>query len=331
MPDTHQVGLVDDQASPGLTDKLQGRRHASPMAYPRSHTVHPGAPGFYLCTSRCVRRAWLCGQDPLTGLSFNHRRAWIEHRLVELADLFAIDLFGFAVMSNHYHVVLKTDPERACTWSDEAVAERWLRLCPVKDEQERALRLTAIVHDEARLAELRRRLASLSWFMKFINEPISRRSNKEEGCTGRFWEGRFHASALLDEAAVATAMTYVDLNPVRAGVVDDPAQAEHTALRRRLNAPEGDNRGLAPLEAIGMTLGAYHALIQWTMRCERNRGGRLPPGVPRILHCTPQDWLTRLRLHRGKPRVHGALGAMRAFADQMGQLWVKGCGQAPAT
>jgi hypothetical protein len=178
---------------------------------------------------------------------------------------------------------------------------------------------------------LRARLASLSWFMKFINESISRRSNKEDECTGRFWEGRFHASALLDAAAVATAMTYVDLNPVRAGMVDDSSQAEHTALGRRLNTQEGEPHGLAPLESIGMTLTSYHAVVQWTVRCERDRGGRLPPGVRRILHCTPEDWLTRLRMHRCKTRVHGALGAMRAFADSLGQLWVKGCGQAPAT
>lgn len=301
------------------------------MAYPRSHTVPPDTSGFYLCTSRCVRRAWLCGHDPLTGLSFNHRRTWIEHRLIELADIFAIDLFGFAVMSNHYHVVLKTDPQRVATWSDSAVAERWLRLYPIKDERQRASTLAAITLDAPRLSELRQRLASLSWFMKSINEPISRRSNREDGCTGRFWEGRFHASALLDEAAIATAMAYVDLNPVRAGMVEDPAQAEHTALGRRLRPPDGDNLGLASLESIGMTLVSYHDLVQWTVRCERHRGGTLPPGVSPILHCTPQDWLTRLRLHRRHPRVHGALGAMRAFAQQMGQLWVKGCGQAPAT
>ena len=301
------------------------------MAYPRSQTVPPATAGFYLCTSRCVRRAWLCGHDPLTGLSFNHRRAWIEHRLIELADIFAIDLFGFAVMSNHYHAVLKTDPLRVEAWSDTAVAERWLRLYPVKDELQRARTLTAITHDEARLSQLRERLASLSWFMKCINEPISRRSNREDGCTGRFWEGRFHASALLDEAAIACAMAYVDLNPVRAALVEDPAQAEHTALGRRLRAPDGDNLGLAPLESIGMTLQTYLALVQWTVRRERYRAATLPPGVSRILHCTPQDWLTRLRLHRHHPRVHGALGAMRDFARQMGQLWVKGCGQAPAT
>ncbi|MEO8011444.1 MAG: hypothetical protein ABI650_07365, partial [Dokdonella sp.] len=101
------------------------------MTSPRSQLVDPYTPGFYHCMSRCVRRAWLCGEDRLTGQSFEHRRGWIEERLLALADIFAVGLYAYAVMSNHVHVVLRADPEAAQTWSDDVVAARWVRLFPV--------------------------------------------------------------------------------------------------------------------------------------------------------------------------------------------------------
>ena len=77
------------------------------MATPRHLVVDREQAGFYHCMSRCVRRAYLCGGE------HEHRRDWIQDRLRELARLFAIDVCGFAVMTNHLHVVLWTDPARA--------------------------------------------------------------------------------------------------------------------------------------------------------------------------------------------------------------------------
>ncbi len=73
------------------------------MGYPRAFIVDPEEPGFYHCISPCIRRAGLCGDNPLSGRNFDHRRAWIEHRLISLADSFAVGLFAWAVMSNHSH------------------------------------------------------------------------------------------------------------------------------------------------------------------------------------------------------------------------------------
>ena len=98
------------------------------MGYPRRLYVPPDTPGVYHCMSRCVRRAFLCGEDPLTGRSFNHRKQWVEDRILALAKSFAIAVHAYAVMSNHYHVVLETDPMAARKWSDEETARRWLAL-----------------------------------------------------------------------------------------------------------------------------------------------------------------------------------------------------------
>jgi REP element-mobilizing transposase RayT len=208
------------------------------MTLPRSQLVPSDADGVYHCVSRCVRRAWLCGTDSYAGRSFEHRRVWVETRLLTLAEVFAVSVWAYAVMSNHVHVVVEVRAEAARGWSDEEIARRWLTLYPPTDlDLEAAVRSLA-VNDE-RIAVLRARLASLSWLMKSLNEHLARRANAEDGCTGRFWEGRFRCQALLDEAAVLAAMTYVDLNPIRAGMTDRLEQSHHTSIVRRIAAATG--------------------------------------------------------------------------------------------
>ena len=87
------------------------------MTSPRSKLVDPTTPGYYHCVSRCVRRAWLCGVDDYSGESYEHRRQWVEDRLVELGAAFALGVYAYAVMSNHLHVVVRLDPSVACSWS----------------------------------------------------------------------------------------------------------------------------------------------------------------------------------------------------------------------
>ena len=177
----------------------------------------------------------MCGLDPLSRKNFDHRRDWIEHRLADLAEIFAVSIWSYAVMSNHVHAVIEIRAEAAQAWSADVVALRWLRLYPSKAESaERAAEVLA--GSTARIEVLRKRLCSLSWFMKSLNEPIARRANAEDECTGRFWEGRFTSQPLLDEAAVMSAMTYVDLNPIRAGITDTLEGSRHTSVVKRIEA-----------------------------------------------------------------------------------------------
>ena len=178
------------------------------MGLPRSRYVKEGEEGVYHCFSRCVRRAFLCGYDPLTGRDFSHRKKLIVDRLRHLAAVFAIEVCAYAIMENHSHVILRLRPDIVAAWSDQEVATRWLELFPQKrrikgkpipplEEQ-----IQALADCPERIAVLRKRLCSLSWFMGQLNEFIARAANKEDKVTGRFWEGRFKSQALLDEAGL---------------------------------------------------------------------------------------------------------------------------------
>jgi len=200
------------------------------MTYARSILIPKGSAGTFHCVSRCVRRAFLCGEDRLTGRSFEHRRQWVEDRIHELAGIFGVAIWGYAVMSNHVHVVVEILPEAVAKWSDDEVAQRWTRLYPRQD-QNAEMRAEMLAGNAERIMELRERLANLSWFMRCLVEPIARAANREDICKGRFWEGRFKCQALLDEEAVLAAIAYVDLNPVRAKICDTLEASVHTSAR----------------------------------------------------------------------------------------------------
>jgi hypothetical protein len=111
-------------------------RHARSTTSPRHQLVDPAAPGFHHCVSRCVRRAFFCGEDEVTGRSFEHRKQWVEAQLLELAQVFAVGVYAYAVMSNHLHVVVYVDPTVTLAWSPDEVAQRWVRLTPVRMDGE---------------------------------------------------------------------------------------------------------------------------------------------------------------------------------------------------
>ena len=131
------------------------------MTSARTLIVDPEASGYYHCVSRCVRRAFLCGYDPVFERDCSHRKQWIEDRLVELAQLFALNVYAYAVMSNHLHVVVQLEPAIVRTWSAEEIAERWARLFPVTvngkpDAEANAQRRATSLGQPQRLAVCRR-------------------------------------------------------------------------------------------------------------------------------------------------------------------------------
>ena len=212
------------------------------MGLPRSAYVKEGQEGVFHCFGRCVRRAFLCGFDPVTHRDYSHRKTLLLDRLRHLAAIFAIDVCAYAIMANHYHLILRTRPDIVASWSDLQVATRWLTLFPHYNHKEDKLeppsdmQISALANDPKRIAELRKRLSSLSWFMGRLNEFIARAANKEDDVKGRFWESRFKCIALLDDAAIAACMAYVDLNPIRTGQAASPEESDFTSIQERIRA-----------------------------------------------------------------------------------------------
>jgi hypothetical protein len=330
------------------------------MCIPRSKVVDESVTPWYHCISRCVRRAFLCGEDVA------HRKEWIERRLEELVGLFAIDCAGFAVMDNHLHLLLRLDSARVTRWSDEEVARRWATLFPLRDVDGNALpvsdaRVAKLASSAEWLSTTRARLSNLGWFMKCLKEPLARMANKEDGYTGSFWESRFKSIAVLDEESLLATAAYIDLNPLAAGTALAPEDGPHTSFHARIEhcrvngtlatirdelsamtddpSPEngiwvlplndlrnegGPRAGLMP----GCTLSYYIRLVDWTSRLARDGKAHVDPDVASIfdrLRVESVSWIETIsRLLRDPRRSGSFFGRPARLADVArthGQRW----------
>ena len=173
----------------------------------RSEQFDPTEVSVVHVVQRCVRRAWLAGVDPLSGIDYSFRREWMCRRMEALASVFAVDVLAYAVLNNHLHQILRNRPDVVAAWSDQEVALRWLKVFPGRRIEEHLAEPTVndvqmLVRDAQKLAEVRRRLSDLSWFMRALAEVIARMANAQDHFSGRFWEGRFKAQRIVDEAAL---------------------------------------------------------------------------------------------------------------------------------
>ena len=210
----------------------------------RSEQFPPNEISIAHCTQRCVRRAFLTGKDSVSGKNYEYRREWIRRRLELLAATFGIDVLNYSVMSNHVHTILRTRPDVVKAWDDEEVARRWLQLFPGERLEDflgtpTQQDIAQAIADAKQLTEWRTRLSNISWFMRAFAEPIARHANREDECTGRFWEGRFKAQKIVDEAGLLACAMYVDLNPVRAALAKSPEQSRFTSAFDRIQAKKG--------------------------------------------------------------------------------------------
>jgi REP element-mobilizing transposase RayT len=297
------------------------------MTQAREKLISVADTPYYHVVSRCVRRTFLCGVDQ-DGTSYEHRRQWIENRIRLLSSIFAIDICAYGVMSNHYHIVVKLCPAEAENWSNDSVLKHWTSLFkgPLLVQKylngEELLPVERSTLDST-IAVYRNRLSSLSWFMKCLNESIAREANKEDDCTGHFWEARFKSQALLTEQALIACMTYVDLNPIRAAMAETPEQSDHTSIKERIRPSfelesavqeqiqqhclmrfdlplkplarfEGSVRNEEQL-GILFDLKDYMALVDYTGRAiHPTKRGAIPEHLPPILQrleLNAADWL----------------------------------------
>lgn len=327
------------------------------MAIPRHLLVSQDSPSFQHVMCRCVRRAWLCGRDAVSGRSFEHRREWMRQKILRLSQLFAVDTFAYAVMSNHYHIVLYVDPQRPMAWTDEEVVRRWLMVCPPRWIKHRPpeeieghpvfqSHVQALLAQPEQIALFRKRLGNLGWFMRFINEYVARRANTEDEVTGRFWEARYRSQSLLDEAAVLTCMAYVDLNPLRAGEADRPEASQYASIRARIEArmhelvsrEEATKRSLQPVAtSLSTPSGSFRAvqedeyleLVDWVGRTiQKETIATIPAHIAPILErvgLRDEAWPRYVRSFEERFKLAaGHWQQLKAFAQALGRKWLQG-------
>jgi len=335
------------------------------MATARSEQVDLSVTPYYHCMTRCVRRAFLCGEDHYSGKNFDHRKEWVRDRLRFLSSVFAIDVCAYAVMSNHLHLVLHVDAERAEAWSEAETVTRYTTLYPMAERRWEAKLSQA--ERKKLLSEWRERLTSISWMMRALSEFIACKANREEGTRGRFWEGRFKSQALLDDAGLLTCMAYVDLNPVRAGLAKTLEASDFTSIQERLqdmakkksqrrkqSAPKtlAAMHGQAPSSLskhiLPMSIEDYIGLLKWTgcvvapgkrgklaaaapTRTTRYKPRKIAdePTILRERGISAEGWLAAMHNHTlGTTAFLGSVESLDALAIQRGRKWLRGIGLA---
>ncbi|WP_154223034.1 transposase [Marinicella rhabdoformis] len=294
---------------------------------------------FYHVISRCVRRAFLCGEDVVTGKCFEHRRQWLINRIKFVTSVFGIDVCSYAIMSNHFHIVLRVGD--TTEWPANRVLMTWQSLYSLPVLCDKYLK--GEIETEAELHrvkeyvnEFRNRLMSVSWYMKSINEFIARMANEEDNCTGHFWESRFKCQALLDERALLTCMAYVDLNPIRAGIAKALGDSEFTSIQERIsnkstwlsNFGNGEND-------LPYYLSSYIDLVDESGRCVRDdkRCFIAKDSAKTIdqLGINPDTWLEELKGFKsiGFTTV-GTATQLKEFAAKTKTKWKLGFKLVPA-
>jgi len=297
------------------------------MATPRKCLVDPNVPLFYHLVSRCVQSAYLYGNDPLTGQDCSHRKQQLIDRLKFLVAYFAVDLYGYSIMDNHFHLALYHDPKAHLRWSASEVADRWLAVSPPRSWKEQevtpemfATTKQALLEDPKRLLHVRRQLGSMSTFMKFLKQGIARRANMERGTSGHFFEARFWSGALVSERAILSCMAYIDLNPVRAEIVQSVEDIRHSGIRDRLLEAEADPASLEaylkPLGGglpeepprLGMTLKGYAELLE----------GLAKPAAAAPDGSFDEQWRRHVAGFRHRQRAYGSREDIERFAKALG-------------
>jgi REP element-mobilizing transposase RayT len=324
------------------------------MTVPRHEVYDPKEGGTYHCIARCVRRAFLCGFDSYAGKSFEHRREWVRDRLALLCSVFAVDLSSYAVMSNHYHLVMTMRPQVASSWSDEEVAIRWRKLFPTREDHTKGIlsgaELALFFSDKEFLESLRERLSNMSWFMRCLNEWLARRANKEDNCKGRFWEGRYKSQRIEGTKALVACSTYVDLNPIRAKIAKYLHEASFTSAFQRLEFQKKETEVQKENTPLNPMLASFTDLTEGTLtdaeylllleESRKRLTGEEVNNIGEASFCLTST-LSRLNIRNAswEPLLLGGLGQwfkriagsqkdIAAFAVARGKRWF--CGKAAA-
>ena len=293
---------------------------------PRAEQFDPSQVCVVHLIQRCVRRSYLTGFDETTGKDYSHRREWIRCRMERLASVFGVDILTYAILSNHLHLVARTRPDVVREWSDREIALRWLRIFPGQRIDEQLADPTTnsvdtLANNVERIQQIRLRLSDPSWFMKALCEPIARLANFQDKVTGHFWEGRFKAQAITDEAGLLACSMYVDLNPIRAALASSPQESIHTSAYDRIKALEGKTIQSAAVDLVAIET-EEAGRIRRTSTPEQLRRRKTEAKKKRGPSILRDAWLSPLTLNeQTKPGVNTSDSGVRA--SDKGFLWMK--------
>lgn len=326
------------------------------MTTARKEVVVEGEEGVYHVGSRCVRKAYLCGYEESEEVDYSYRKEWLVERMFFLSEIFTVKILSYAVMSNHYHLVLWLRPQQTKQWSSQEVARRWLKLYPPKDYRESKneeclhQKIMLLSQDEERIEVLRERLGNLSWFMGRLNQHLAQLVNREEKTTGSFWEKRFFCKRLVDPSGVLASMAYVDLNPIRAKLAETPETSEFTSAYDRIVALQEEEssqektferekaiaraKQLCALKEeeelpIPITTEAYLELLDWTGRSIlADKPGAIPSSLSPILSrlkIRQQHWPQAILSYSSLFwRIIGSFSSMVLAAKKAQKQWFQG-------
>jgi len=161
-----------------------------------------GEPAVYHVISRTTLEGFVLGdveKDHLLGL------------MKRLSEFYFAEILGFCVMGNHFHLLVRMHPESG--YSDEEIRERYDR----RYGEEKAASL-----GDRQMRELGKKMADLSEYVKEIKQDFSRYYNKLHRKKGYFWSERFKSVIVENGETLINCLAYIELNPVRAGLVKRP-------------------------------------------------------------------------------------------------------------
>ena len=123
--------------------------------------------------------------------------------------LYFVDILGFALMGNHFHLLVRMHPE--FKYKNEEIQKRINQFY----NNHKTIHQTEV-------SKYREKLGYLSEFMKDIKQCFTRKYNKENKRRGFFWGQRFKSVIVENGETLINCLAYIDLNPVRANIVEKP-------------------------------------------------------------------------------------------------------------
>jgi len=235
-----------------------------------------GKPAIYHCISRVVDRRFVLGE--------REKEQFVSY--MRLYEQFSqVRVLAFCVMSNHFHILLEVPSppaDRGASWSDAKLLKHLE--CLYSSEQMKGItmklkELRKHGGDDAAVAyrdSFLKRMWDLSQFMKTLKQRFTRWFNRQHARTGTLWEERFKSVLVESGHAARTMAAYIDLNPVRAKMVDDPKDYRWCtyaeAVAGKVRAREGIQRVLFEEDAATNSEEiAAEMLLSWRRAAHRYR------------------------------------------------------------